>query len=128
VSYSVLNVHDPTEDKTGDVKGSFYKELESKFDKLPKYHMNIEVLYNILREFGVPMKFVRLIKVCLNDETYSKFRIGTRLHSNGSASKYRFNVSRCGCCFKKRCRGQEWCCFHSNINKQYQEPAFVNSQ
>jgi hypothetical protein len=30
-----------------------------------------EVLYNILIELGVPMKLVRLIKMCLN-ETYSK--------------------------------------------------------
>jgi hypothetical protein len=29
-----------------------------------------EVLYNILIEFGVPMKVVRLSKMCLN-ETYS---------------------------------------------------------
>jgi hypothetical protein len=34
-----------------------------------------EILYNILIEFGVPMKLVRLIKVSLN-ETYSKVRIG----------------------------------------------------
>jgi sorting nexin-29 len=33
-----------------------------------------EVLYNIHVEFGVPMKLVRLIKICLN-ETYSKVRI-----------------------------------------------------
>jgi hypothetical protein len=33
-----------------------------------------EVLYNNLIEFGIPMKFVRLIKMCLN-ETYSKVRI-----------------------------------------------------
>jgi hypothetical protein len=32
-------------------------------------------LYNILIEFGVPTKLVRLIKMCLN-ETYSKVRIG----------------------------------------------------
>jgi hypothetical protein len=35
-------------------------------------------LYNILIEFGVPTKLVRLIKVCLN-ETYSKVRTGKYL-------------------------------------------------
>jgi hypothetical protein len=37
-----------------------------------------EVLYNILLEFGVPKKLVRLIKMCLN-KTYSKVRIGKLL-------------------------------------------------
>jgi hypothetical protein len=40
-----------------------------------------EVLYNILNiliEFGLPMKLVGLIKMCLN-ETYSKVRIGKHL-------------------------------------------------
>jgi hypothetical protein len=32
----VLNVHVPTEDKTDDVKESFYEELEYVFHKLPK--------------------------------------------------------------------------------------------
>jgi hypothetical protein len=32
-----------------------------------------EVLYNILIKFGVPLKLVRLIKMCLN-ETYGKVR------------------------------------------------------
>jgi hypothetical protein len=32
---------DPTEDKTDDVKDSFYEELERIFDKFPKYHMKI---------------------------------------------------------------------------------------
>jgi hypothetical protein len=35
----VLNVHAPTEDKTDDMKGKFYNELEHVFDKFPKYHM-----------------------------------------------------------------------------------------
>jgi hypothetical protein len=35
-------------------------------------------LYNILIEFGVSMKLVRLIKMCLN-ETYSKVHIGKHL-------------------------------------------------
>jgi hypothetical protein len=34
-----------------------------------------EVLYNILIEFGVRMKLVRSIEMCLN-EIYSKVRIG----------------------------------------------------
>jgi sorting nexin-29 len=37
-----------------------------------------EVLYNILLEFGIPKKLVRLIKMCLN-ETYSKVRVGKLL-------------------------------------------------
>jgi exonuclease III len=39
----VLNVHAPTEDKIDDMKDSFYEELESVFDKFPKYHMTILV-------------------------------------------------------------------------------------
>jgi hypothetical protein len=35
-------------------------------------------LYNILIEFGVPMKLVGLIKMCLN-EMYSEVRIGKHL-------------------------------------------------
>jgi hypothetical protein len=37
-----------------------------------------EALYNILIDFRIPMKLVRLIKMCLN-ETYSKVRIGKQL-------------------------------------------------
>jgi hypothetical protein len=37
-----------------------------------------EVLYNILIEFGIPMKLVRLIKMCLT-ETYSRVRVGMNL-------------------------------------------------
>jgi hypothetical protein len=40
-----------------------------------------EVLYNILIEFRVPWKLVRLIKMCLN-KTYSKVRIGKHLSHN----------------------------------------------
>jgi hypothetical protein len=39
------------------------------------------VLYSILIEFGVPLKLVRLIKMCLN-ETYNKVHIGKRLSDN----------------------------------------------
>jgi hypothetical protein len=37
-----------------------------------------EVFYNILLEFGIPKKLVRLIKMCLN-ETYSRVHIGKLL-------------------------------------------------
>jgi hypothetical protein len=37
-----------------------------------------EVLYNILLEYGMPKKLVRLIKMCLN-ESYSKVRVGKLL-------------------------------------------------
>jgi hypothetical protein len=39
---------------------------------------NTEVLHNILLEFGITKKLVRLIKMCLN-ETIAKFHIGKRL-------------------------------------------------
>jgi len=37
-----------------------------------------EVLYNILIEFGIPMKLVRLIKMCMN-ETFSRDWVGQHL-------------------------------------------------
>jgi hypothetical protein len=38
-------------------------------------------LYNILTEFGAPMKLVRLMKMRLN-ETYSEVRIGKYFSDN----------------------------------------------
>jgi len=40
--------------------------------------VRIEVLYNILIEFGIPMKLLRPIKMCLS-ETYSTVRVGKNL-------------------------------------------------
>jgi hypothetical protein len=42
-----------------------------------------EVLYNILIQFGVQIKLVRLINTCFN-ETYSDVRLGKYLHDNFS--------------------------------------------
>ena len=46
--------------------------------KKPYDSIRREVLYNILTGFGIPLKMVRLIKMCLN-ETYSRVRIGKNL-------------------------------------------------
>jgi len=40
--------------------------------------VRMEVLYNILIEFGIPMKLVTLIKMCLT-ETYSRVRVDKNL-------------------------------------------------
>jgi hypothetical protein len=40
-----------------------------------------EVLYSILIEFGVPIKLVRLIKICLN-KTHIEVCIGKHLFDN----------------------------------------------
>jgi len=37
----VLNVHAPCEDKSDDVKDSFYEELGRVFDQFPRYDMKI---------------------------------------------------------------------------------------
>jgi hypothetical protein len=40
--------------------------------------VRVEVLYNLI-EFGIPMKLVRIIKVCLT-ERYSRVRVGKNLY------------------------------------------------
>jgi hypothetical protein len=46
-----------------------------------------EVLYNILIQFGIPLKLIRFIKMCLN-ETYSRVRVGKHLSD-------RFPIKNC---------------------------------
>jgi hypothetical protein len=58
----VLNVHAPTEDKTDDVKDRFYEELESVFDKFPKYHMKI-----LLEDFNAKVCREDLFKPTIGD-------------------------------------------------------------
>jgi hypothetical protein len=54
----VLNVHAPTEDKTDDVKDSYYEELGRVFVKFPKYHMKI-----LLGDFNVFLNEVQRLRL-----------------------------------------------------------------
>jgi hypothetical protein len=54
------------------------RRLKKTYDSLRR-----KVLYNILIEFRVTTKLVRLIKICLN-ETYGKIHIGNHLSYNFS--------------------------------------------
>jgi hypothetical protein len=60
----VLNVHVPTEDKTVDVKDSFYEELERVFDKFPKYHMKI-----VLGDFNAKVGMEGIFKPTIGNES-----------------------------------------------------------
>jgi hypothetical protein len=59
-------------------KWEYNETVHRLFIDFKKAYDSVEVLYNIFIEFGIPMKLVRLIKMCLN-ETYSKIRIGKQL-------------------------------------------------
>ena len=58
----------------------YYVRLHQLFIDFEKAYdlVRREVLYNILIEFGIPRKLVRLIKMCLT-ETYSRVRVGKNL-------------------------------------------------
>ena len=51
----------------------FFVDLKKAYNPI-----RLEALYNILIEFGITMKVVRLIKMCLN-ETYNRVRVGKNL-------------------------------------------------
>ena len=51
----------------------FHIDFKKAYDSVRR-----EALYNILIEFGIPRKLVRLIKMCLN-ETYGRVRVGKNL-------------------------------------------------
>jgi exonuclease III len=64
VSYYVLIVHAPTEDKNVDVKNSFYEEVERVFDKFPKYHMKI-----LLGDFNANVSKEDIFKPTIGNES-----------------------------------------------------------
>ena len=51
----------------------FFIDFKKAYDSVRR-----EVLYNILKEFGIPKKMIMLIKMCLT-ETYSRVRVGKNL-------------------------------------------------
>jgi exonuclease III len=59
----VLNVHAPTENKTDDVKDSFYEGLEHVFDKFPKYHMKI-----LIGDFNAKVGREDILKLTIGNE------------------------------------------------------------
>jgi hypothetical protein len=63
----VLSVHGPTEDKTDDVKSSFFEKLESVFDKIPKYHMRI-----LLGDFNARVGSEDIFKLTTGNESLYK--------------------------------------------------------
>jgi hypothetical protein len=80
----VLNVHVPTEDKTDEVKDSFYDELEHVFDKFPKYHMKI-----LLVDFNAKVGREDIFKPTIENESLRKISNdnGVRL-LNSATSKH----------------------------------------
>jgi hypothetical protein len=73
----VLNAHAPTEDKTDDVKDSFYEELECVFDKFPKYHMKI-----LFGEFNAKVGREGIFKPTIGNESLHEIS-----NDNGYISK-----------------------------------------
>jgi hypothetical protein len=75
----LLFIHIFNSSVTGE-KWEYNETIHQLFVDFQKAHDSVrrEVLYNILIEFGVPMRLVRLIKMCLN-EACSKVRTGKHL-------------------------------------------------
>jgi hypothetical protein len=71
-----------------------------------------EVLYNILNEFCIPVKLVRLIKIYLN-ETYGKVRVDKHLKKNdvgGGAYSMYVGEEKCIPGFDGEASGKETTC------------------
>jgi hypothetical protein len=60
----VLNNHAAIEDKTDDVKDSFYKELECVFGNLPKYHTKL-----LLGDFNAKIGREDIFKPTIENES-----------------------------------------------------------
>jgi hypothetical protein len=87
--YSIIfpNVHAPTEDKTDDMKDSFYEKLEHVFYKYPKYHIEL-VVGDFIAEV------VR--KVILKPKTGNKI-LHDFYNNNGVKSSKHFRIKKSNC-------------------------------
>jgi hypothetical protein len=63
-SIIVLNVHSPYEDKTDDVKDSFYEEIACVFDQFPRYDMKI-----LLGDFNAKVGREDIFKPTIRNES-----------------------------------------------------------
>jgi hypothetical protein len=76
-----LNVHAPCEDKSDDVKGSFYEKLGQVFDLFPRYDMKI-----LLGDFNVKVGRDNIFELIIGNESshkisnYNEVR-GSELHN-----------------------------------------------
>jgi hypothetical protein len=82
----VLNVHAPTEDKTDDVKDSFYEEVERVFDTFPKYHMKI-----LFGDFSAKVGREDIFKPTIGNESLHKIsnNNGVRLVNFARSKNFR---------------------------------------
>jgi endonuclease/exonuclease/phosphatase family metal-dependent hydrolase len=82
----VLNVQAPTEDKTDDVKGSFYEEMERVFDKFNKYHIKI-----LVGEFNAKIGREDIFKQTIGNESLHKISNdnGVRLENFATSNNFK---------------------------------------
>jgi hypothetical protein len=98
---TILNVHEPTEDKSDYMKDSFYEEPEHVFNQFPKYHMKI------LSDFKAKVGIEDIFKPSIKNE--SSYEIsndnGVRI-INFATSRYvivksilfpYLNIHKCAC-------------------------------
>jgi hypothetical protein len=87
-----LNVHAPTEDKTDDVKDSFYEELKRIFHKFPKYHMKI-----LLRDLNAKVGREDIFKLTIGNESLHEIRNDNGVRVVNFATSKKISLSKVQC-------------------------------
>jgi hypothetical protein len=86
----VLNVHAPTEDKTDDVKDTFYEELECVFDKFHEYHMKI-----LLADFHAKVRGEDIFKLTIGNKSLHEISNDNGVRLVNFATFKHLKVKRC---------------------------------